>query len=78
MEDFRKTLLGLDWIVKVILVFVYNVYGFLYRLTKGVIENDTKLIVVAILMLIPPISLVMLIIDVVAVLANKGEPTFLA
>ena len=78
MEEFRKTLLGLDWVVKVILVFVYNVYGFLYRLSKGVIEKDTKLIVVAILMLIPPISLIMLVVDVIAVLVNKGEPTFFA
>ena len=75
MENFRKSLLGLDWIVKVILVVVYNIYGILYRLTKG----DTKGIVVAILMLvIPPFNFVMWILDIIAVIVNKGEPTFLA
>ena len=35
MAEFRKTLSGLPWIVKILLVVVYDIYGALYRISKG-------------------------------------------
>ena len=48
MAEFRKTLQGLPWIVKLLLVIVYDIYGALYRISRG----DTVGIVVGVLQLI--------------------------
>ena len=48
MAEFRKTLAGLPWIVKLLLVIFYDIYGALYRISKG----DTTGIVVGVLQLV--------------------------
>ena len=48
MAEFRKTLQGLPWIVKLLLVILYDIYGALYRISRG----DTVGIVVGVLQLI--------------------------
>ena len=48
MAEFRKTLQNLPWIVKLLLVIVYDVYGALYRISRG----DTTGIVVGVLQLV--------------------------
>lgn len=48
MAEFRKTLQGLPWIVKLLLVILYDIYGALYRISRG----DAVGIVVGVLQLI--------------------------
>lgn len=48
MAEFRKTLAGLPWIAKLLLVIFYDIYGALYRISKG----DTVGIVVGVLQLV--------------------------
>lgn len=48
MAEFRKTLQGLPWIAKLLLVIIGDIYGLLYRLTRG----DVTGIVVAVLQLV--------------------------
>lgn len=48
MAEFRKTLKELPWIVQLLLVIVYDIYGALIRITRG----DITGIVVGILQLV--------------------------
>ena len=48
MAEFRKTLQGLPWIVKLLLVIVYDIYGALYRISRG----DAVGIIVGVLQLV--------------------------
>lgn len=73
MQEFRKTLTELPWIVKLLLVIFYDIYGILKRLSKG----DTKGIVVAIILLLTGnLCGIVWIIDVVTMITKK-EVTFL-
>ena len=47
MAELRKSLSGMDFIVKLLLVIVYDVYGALYRISRG----DTAGIVIGVLQL---------------------------
>ena len=68
MEQFRKTLVDLPWIVKLLLVVFYDIYGSLKRISKG----DTKGLVVGVLMLVTGNFFgIMWIIDLVTVILNK-------
>lgn len=68
MEQFRKTLVDLPWIVKLLLVVFYDIYGALKRISKG----DTKGIVIGVLMLVTGNFFgIMWIIDLVTVILNK-------
>lgn len=74
MAEFRKTLQGLPWIVKLLLVIFYDIYGALVRISKG----DTVGIVVGILQLVTGNFFgIFWIIDVVTVILKK-EVTVLA
>ena len=74
MAEFRKTLKELPWIVQILLVIVYDIYGALIRITRG----DTTGIVVGILQLVTGNFFgIFWIIDLVTVITKK-EVTFLA
>ena len=68
MAEFRKTLTNLPWIVKLLLVIFYDLYGALKRISKG----DTKGIVIGVLMLVTGNFFgIMWIIDLVTVIMHK-------
>ncbi len=74
MAEFRKVLTDLPWIVKLLLVIFYDIYGALYRISKG----DTTGIVVGVLQLITGNFFgIFWIIDLVTVITKK-EVTVLA
>lgn len=74
MAELRKTLSGLDFIVKLILVIVYDVYGALYRISRG----DTAGIVIGVLQIITGNFFgIMWIVDLITVILHK-EVTVLA
>ncbi len=74
MADLRKTLSGFDFIVKLLLVIVYDVYGALYRISRG----DTTGIIIGVLQLVTGNFFgIMWIIDLVTVIMHK-EVTVLA
>ncbi len=74
MADLRKTLSGWDFILKLLLVIVYDIYGALYRISRG----DTAGIVIGVLQLVTGNFFgIMWIIDLVTVIINK-EVTVLA
>jgi hypothetical protein len=74
MAEFRKTLQGLSFIVKLLLVIVYDIYGALYRISSG---NTTNLVVGILQLVIPPMGFVFTIIDLITVITKK-EVTVLA
>ena len=68
MAYFRKTLKELPWIVQILLVIVYDIYGALIRITRG----DTAGIVIGILQLVTGNFFgIMWIIDLVTVIVKK-------
>ena len=74
MAELRKSLSGLDFIVKLILVIVYDVYGALYRISRG----DTAGIVIGVLQIITGNFFgIMWIVDLITVILHK-EVTVLA
>ena len=74
MAEFRKTLAGLPWVLKLILVIFYDIYGALVRISKG----DTTGIVVGILQLVTGNFFgIFWIVDLVTVILKK-EVTVLA
>ncbi len=74
MAELRKNLQGFSFIVKLLLVIVYDVYGALYRISRG----DTVGIVIGVLQLVTGNFFgIMWIIDLVTVIMNK-EVTVLA
>ena len=74
MAEFRKSLTGLPWIVKLLLVIFYDIYGALIRISKG----DTAGIVIGVLQLVTGNFFgIFWIIDLVTVITKK-EVTVLA
>ena len=68
MQELRKTLTELPWILKLLLVIFYDLYGALKRITKG----DTKGIVIGVLMLVTGNFFgIMWIIDLITVITKK-------
>ena len=68
MAEFKKTLQGLPWIVKLLLVIFYDIYGALKRISKG----DAKGIIIGVLMLITGNFFgIMWIIDLVTIIFKK-------
>ena len=74
MAEFRKTLQGLPFIAKLLLVIVYDIYGVLYRISSG---NTTNLVVGILQFVIPPVGFVFTVIDLITVITKK-EVTVLA
>ncbi len=74
MAEFKKTLQGLPWIVKLLLVIFYDIYGALTRIARG----DVTGIVVGVLQLVTGNFFgIFWIIDLVTVIVKK-EVTVLA
>ena len=74
MAEFRKTLQGLPFIAKLLLVIVYDIYGALYRISRG----DTTGIVVGVLQIITGNFFgIFWLIDLITVITKK-EITVLA
>ena len=74
MAEFRKALAGLPWILKLVLVIFGDIYGILYRISKG----DTAGIVVGVLQLITGNFFgIFWLIDLITVITKK-EVTVLA
>ena len=68
MADFRKTLQGLDWIIKLLLVIIGDIYGILYRISRG----DTAGIVIGVLQLVTGNFFgILWIIDLVTIITKK-------
>ncbi len=68
MADFRKALQGLPWIAKLLLVIIGDIYGILYRISRG----DTVGIVVGILQFITGNFFgIFWIIDLITVIVKK-------
>ncbi len=74
MAEFRKALAGLPWALKLVLVIFGDIYGILYRISKG----DTAGIVVGVLQLITGNFFgIFWLIDLITVITKK-EVTVLA
>ena len=68
MAELRKTLKELPWIVQILLVIVYDIYGALIRITTG----ETKGIVIGVLQLVTGNFFgIMWIIDLVTIIVKK-------
>ena len=68
MEQFRKAMVDLPWIVKLLLVVFYDLYGALKRISKG----DVKGIVVGVLMLVTGNFFgIMWVIDLITIIVKK-------
>ena len=68
MEQFRKAMVDLPWIVKLLLVVFYDIYGALKRISKG----DVKGIVVGVLMLVTGNFFgIMWVVDLITVIVKK-------
>ena len=74
MAEFRKSLQGLPFIAKLLLVIVYDIYGALYRISSG---NTTNLVVGILQLVLPPVGIVFTVIDLITVITKK-EVTVLA
>ena len=74
MAEFRKALAGLPWVLKLVLVIFGDIYGILYRISKG----DTVGIVVGVLQLITGNFFgIFWLIDLITIITKK-EVTVLA
>ena len=74
MAEFRKSLAGLPWALKLVLVIFYDIYGALYRISKG----DTVGIVVGVLQLVTGNFFgIFWLIDLITIITKK-EVTVLA
>ena len=66
-----KTIEGLPWIVRLLLVIFYGVYGNIVRLLKSVEKGNIIGIVLAVILLLAGGLLILWIIDLVCVIQNK-------
>lgn len=71
MKNLVKTLEGLPWIVKLILVLLWGVYGNLYRLVRSLAKGNVVGIVLAVVLLLCGGFFVLWIFDVVCVALGK-------
>ena len=68
MKELRQTLDNLPWIAKVLLVVFYDIFGALYRITKG----DTAGIVIGVLQLVTGNFFgIFWLIDLITILVHK-------
>ena len=74
MASINSSLKGLDWIVKIILVVIYDIYGILRRLTSG---NIVSILVAIVQLCTGNLFGIIWLIDLITVLTSK-EVTVLA
>ena len=71
-----KTYDNLPWIARLIIVIVFGaIVGGIYRIVKFLENKNTKTLVFGILALIPPVSVVFWVLDIVATVTN-GKFTY--
>ena len=71
-----KTYDNLPWIARLIIVIVFGaIVGGIYRIVKFLENKNTKTLVFGILALIPPVSVVFWVLDIVATITN-GKFTY--
>ena len=71
-----KTYDNLPWIARLIIVIAFGaIVGGIYRIIKFVETKETKTLVFGILALIPPVSFIFWILDIVATVTN-GKFTY--
>lgn len=71
MKQLVKTLEGLPWIIRVLLVILYGFYGNLIRLFKSLAKNNIVGIILAIILLCSGGLIILWIVDLICVLLNK-------
>lgn len=71
MKDLVKALAGLPWIVKLLLVIFFGIYGNLYRLFRSIAASNVLGIVLSIILLICGGFVILWIIDLVCVIIGK-------
>ena len=71
-----KTYDNLPWIARLIIVIAFGaIVGGIYRIVKFLENKNTKTLVFGILALIPPVSFVFWVLDIVATITN-GKFTY--
>ena len=68
MAEFRNTLAGLPWIVKLLLVIFYDIYGALYRISKG---DVTGIVIGALQLVTGNFFGIFWVIDLITVITKK-------
>ena len=71
MKGLVKTLEGLPWIVKLLLVILWGVYGNLYRLFRSIAAGNILGIVLAAILLVCGGFFVLWIFDLICVIIGK-------
>lgn len=71
MKKFVKTLENLPWIVKLILVIFYGVYGNLYRLARSIAKDNVLGIILACILLLLGGFILLWIYDIVCIIIGK-------
>ena len=71
MKDLVKALEGLPWIVKLLLVIFWGIYGNLYRLFRSIAANNILGIILSIVLLLCGGFIVLWIFDLVCVIIGK-------
>ena len=72
MKDLVKTLEGLPWIVKVLLVIFVGIYGNLLRLFKSLASGNLVGIILSLVLLFTGGLFILWIIDLICVLIGKN------
>ena len=72
MKDLVKTLEGLPWIVKVLLVIFVGIYGNLLRLFKSLAAGNLVGIILSLVLLFTGGLFILWIIDLICVLIGKN------
>lgn len=72
MKDLVKAFQNLPWIVKLLLVIVYNIYGGLTRIFRSFVEKNILGIILSILLLVCGwIALPIFVLDLIFVILGK-------
>ena len=71
MKDLVKALEKLPWIVKLLLVIFWGIYGNLYRLFRSIAASNVLAIVLSIILLLCGGFVILWIIDLICVIIGK-------
>lgn len=71
MKKLVKSLEGLPWLIRVLLVLIYGAYGNLIRLFKSLAKNNLIGAILAIILLCTGGLVILWIVDLICVLLNK-------
>lgn len=71
MKDLVKALENLPWIVKLLLVIFYGIYGNLYRLARSAAANNMVGIILSVVLLICGGFVILWIFDLICIIIGK-------